>query len=126
MINDTVKLMFEFIILLGGLTGFITVFLFRKQDRRIKEAEAKVSEATAQTSIVSNYETLLNRYEKTLEKNDKQLTDLETFHNTRYNFIEQQMKSNTAKLESLSKLNREMMPLLCYDTTCKVRRNKKL
>lgn len=120
-------------------SGIISILLFRKQDKRLKEAEAKVNEATAkvneaqadvakaqaQTTIVSNYETLLDRYEKKSERDEERMREMEKFHNSRYDFIEKQQELNNAKIDTLIKSEKEMKPFLCYDTVCAVRKNKK-
>lgn len=121
---DLIKLIIEIILGLGGLSGFISIFLFRKQDGRIKDAEAAAQEATAQTSIVGNYETLLDRYEKTLQESDSRFQAANDFHTARYNFIQKQLDVNSRKVQELVNNEKKLKPWVCYVDKCELRKSK--
>lgn len=123
--TEVIRLIFDLLAIVGGATGVISLFVFRKQDKRIKVAEATVQEASAQTSIVSNYETLLDRYEKTLQDSDSKRQLAENFHQERYEFLEKKMKENEKKLEGFMESEKKMRPLICYDLNCKLRQSLK-
>lgn len=122
--TEVIKLIFEGILVIGGLGGFVSIFMFRKQDGRIKEAEAAAQEATAQTSIVGNYETLLDRYEKSLKDSDDRLETSNKFHTDRYNFIQKQLDVNSRKVQELVNNEKKLKPWVCYVDKCELRKSK--
>lgn len=115
---EIIKIIIELIVVIGGLTGFISIFLFKEQDKRIKNAEAKVNEATAQNSIVRDYETLLDRYEKTLIDTDKRQEEINGLHSQRYAIFEKKLEMNTQKIKELEK----MKPFVCLVEGCQLRK----
>lgn len=115
---EIIKIIIELIVVIGGLTGFISFLFFKEQEKRIKNAEAKVNEATAQNSIVRDYETLLDRYEKTLVDTDKRQEEINGLHSQRYEIFEKKLEMNTQKIEELEK----MKPFVCLVESCQQRK----
>lgn len=123
--NDLIKIAFDMLATLGGLSGLLSVFLFLKQDKRIKNAEAELRESEAQNTIVSDYEKLLDRYEKTLKDTDARHEQISKMHTEKYEFLEKQMKDNKCRLDEYLKSDKELRQSLCYVVNCQLRQQKR-
>ncbi len=79
---EVIKLILEFVVVLGGLGGFVSIFLFFKQDKQKKQAEADGQQQDVYQEIISD----LREDRKILkaERDDyiKELKDWQLKHNS--------------------------------------------
>lgn len=79
---------------LGGLTGFISFFIFIRQNKRIKEAEAEKSEIDALRSIIDGLSEENKRLSSRIEEQEKKIQRLELDMNSKDKEIAASEKKN--------------------------------
>lgn len=74
---DVFQIVVTILGLLGGLTGFISFFIFIRQNKRIKNAEADKSEIDALSSIINGLSEENKRLSKRIEEQEINIQKLE-------------------------------------------------